>query len=55
MILDALWPNEYHVMVGEEFCGEIDVKRTEITCLPPETKPFDSRADKPRVRVSPTE
>ncbi len=52
MILDALWPNAYHVMVGEELCGDVEVKNTEISCLPPKAEPFDARADNARVTVS---
>ncbi len=53
MILDALWPNAYNVMVSDGLCKDIKVDNTEITCLPP-PDPYDSRADNPRVRVSST-
>ncbi len=53
MILDALWPNAYNVMVGDGLCKDIRVDNTEITCLPP-SDPFDPEADNPRVRVSST-
>ncbi len=50
-LLDALWPDASQVMVGDELCREVKVENTEITCLPPESEPFDSTADNSRVRV----
>ena len=50
-LLDALWPDSYQVMVGDELCVDIKVENTEITCLPPKSEPFDSTADNARVRV----
>ncbi len=52
VIINALWPQEYQVMIGDGICHEIKLENTEITCLPPETEPVDKMADNARVRVS---
>ncbi len=52
MILAALWPDSYHISVGNEECRDVETKNNEIICLPPKGEPIDLQADSPRVRVS---
>ena len=47
----VLWPNAIKVMVGKEECMDIEVKESEITCLPPASEPFDGSFENPRVWV----
>ena len=55
-LIDLLWPGAYEIRLGDlntgdAKCKDIEIKDTEITCLPPKTEPFDSHADNTRVFV----
>ena len=50
-MIDVLWPDSYRITVGDEECEEIEIRKNEIICLPPKSKPFDPVGENPRVRV----
>ena len=39
-------------MVGDAVCEDLEVKESQITCLPPKSEPFDGSFENPRVMVS---
>ncbi len=52
VLVNVLWPDAYQITVGDELCMDIEITDTEITCSPPESKPFDLLSDNVRVMVS---
>ena len=52
VLVDALWPDAYQVKIGNENCHDMEIRETEITCLPPKSEPFDPVSDNVRVMVS---